>query len=117
MLRVQHDFQRRRISVEEAEAEHRLEQIERERQRKGKPRSAKKLRRGQKKAARAALVKMQDPFGGWDKWKALKALMRPGDELWEFCSPKSSWDMLMGVAGYELVRDGVAIAQVIVRMN
>ena len=58
------------------------------------------------------------PFG-WTAgpWQALLAEMRPGDELWEYDSPKEDWDRLMGSAGVALVRGGVVIATVVCRMN
>lgn len=61
---------------------------------------------------------LRKPFGfGNERWEALKAQMQPGDELWEVCSARASWDALMGRAGYELRRNGVVIAAVITRMN
>jgi hypothetical protein len=50
-------------------------------------------------------------------WELLKSKMLPGDELWEYCTDEESWDVLMGSAGIELVRDGVVIDSIVTRMN
>ena len=47
-----------------------------------------------------------------DKWKSFTAQMVDGDELWEFCSDRASWEMFMGCAGYELVRDGKVVDRI-----
>lgn len=58
------------------------------------------------------------PFGfEHEKWEALKAQMQPGDELWECCTDKTSWRQSRGMEWIELVRDGVAIAHLMSRMN
>jgi len=50
----------------------------------------------------------------WEaKWESFKAQMLDGDELVEFCSDRRSWEMLMGCAGYELVRDGKVVDQIV----
>jgi hypothetical protein len=71
----------------------------------------------QKKDKRRAET-LLNPFGFQNKeWEALKAQMKPKDELWEFCSDKASWNELMGVAGYELRRDGIVITMIIGRRS
>jgi hypothetical protein len=50
-------------------------------------------------------------------WETMKGQMQPGDELWEFCSPKKSWDMLMGRSGVELVRNGEVISSIVWLMS
>jgi hypothetical protein len=58
------------------------------------------------------------PFGFRNKaWKALKAAMQPGDELWTFFSPADSWKHLAGRAGIALVRDGNPIEALVTVMN
>jgi hypothetical protein len=58
------------------------------------------------------------PFGfEHERWNAFKAAMNPGDELWEYCSAKETWDQGLGMAGIELVRDGKVIAHLMTRMN
>ena len=47
----------------------------------------------------------------------MQALMQPGDELWEYCSDKQSWDQLMGLAGFELLRGGEVVKRRVWRMN
>jgi len=46
---------------------------------------------------------------GPSQWKALKARMQPGDELWSYRSPDASWVQLAGREGYALVRNGEVI--------
>jgi hypothetical protein len=58
------------------------------------------------------------PFGfKHGEWEALKAQMRPGDQLWTFASPAESWEHLAGRAGIALVRDGKTIALLLGAMN
>ena len=58
------------------------------------------------------------PFGfKHGEWEALKAQMRPGDQLWTFASPPESWKHLAGRAGIALVRDGKTIAVLLGAMN
>ena len=99
--------QRRRVSVAEAEADYYAE-----------VRQLFGSAPGRQDRNESHARTLQKPFGFQnEQWEALKAQMQPGDELWEFCSPKASWDALMGVAGYELVRGGAVIATVIIRRN
>jgi hypothetical protein len=42
---------------------------------------------------------------------------QPGDELWSFSSPPSSWGLMMGTSGIALVRNGRVIADVVTMMN
>jgi len=98
-----HD-QHRQASVEEAEADYHARVRE----------SLAAARRKDKQRAEM----LRKPFGFSNgAWEALKAQMRPGDELWEFCSARASWDALMGRAGYELRRNGRVIAGIISRTN
>ncbi len=55
--------------------------------------------------------------GSWDEWRALVAAMRPGDELWEFCSSWESWKHLAGRAGYAVVRKGKVVSSIVTMMN
>ena len=58
------------------------------------------------------------PFGFMSKqWRALLEQMKPGDELWEFCSPPHSWAIRCGHAGVALVRNGKVLGEVITRVN
>ena len=86
---------------------------------KPQPSAARRRRsRADKKRDAARLDTLRLPFGYQNPaWEALKAQMRPGDELWEFCTAKSSWDEGLGWAGYQLVRDGVIVCTVVGRMN
>jgi hypothetical protein len=55
---------------------------------------------------------MRPPLGD-----QLLAQWRPGDELWEYNSPREDWDRLMGSSGFVLVRGGVVVATQVCRMN
>jgi hypothetical protein len=58
------------------------------------------------------------PFGFLNpKWEALKAEMKPGDELWTFASPADSWKNLAGRAGIALVREGDVVRSIITLQN
>jgi hypothetical protein len=82
----------RRLTVEEAEAEH---AVEHER-----------------------LGPSPVPFGFQnDRWKELLAGRAEGDELWEFCSPPESWQHRAGRTGIALVRDGEIIDSIVTVMN
>jgi hypothetical protein len=64
--------------------------------------------------AEAANMSDGRPFGFQHlKWEKLKAKMVPGDELWEFHSPPSTWVHLMGREGYAVVRQGQIIESLI----
>jgi hypothetical protein len=58
------------------------------------------------------------PFGyQHDQWEALKAEMKPGDELWTFSSPADYWQHLAGRLGIALVRDGKIVDVIVTTMN
>lgn len=58
------------------------------------------------------------PFAFQNKqWEAMKADMKPNDQLWEFSSPGPSWKALAGRAGIALVRNGKVIASIVTVMN
>jgi len=58
------------------------------------------------------------PFGFINaRWEKFKAVIRIGDELWEFESPAESWEKLAGRAGFCIVREGRIIDAIITRMN
>ena len=58
------------------------------------------------------------PFGYVnDQREAVKAKLRPGDELYRFLSSRESWAHLTGRAGIVLVRQGKIIADIFTRMN
>lgn len=52
-----------------------------------------------------------------ERWDAFKARVIEGDELWEYCSARKTWDQGLGGAGIELVREGQSIALLTTRMN
>jgi hypothetical protein len=59
-----------------------------------------------------------EPLGSKrSEWDALKAEMKPGDEVWTFASPADSWVHLAGRAGYALVRAGKPIKVIVTIMN
>jgi len=58
------------------------------------------------------------PFGFLNHaWRNLKSLITEGDELWEFSSPKKTWEYLAGAEGVALMRKGKEIAHIITREN
>jgi hypothetical protein len=58
------------------------------------------------------------PFGFiYQSWQILKSLIEEGDELWEFSSPKETWEYLMGREGIVLMRKGKEVAHIITREN
>jgi hypothetical protein len=59
-----------------------------------------------------------DPFGFMNReWGALKAEIKPGDELWSFVSPKDSWQRLAGRMGVALIRDSKVIKAIFTCIN
>lgn len=109
---------RRRVTVEQAEADY-FAEVEEELanlvEKLGRKR--RRLRKGLRREAERWLASLQLPFYGSEEWEALKAEMRPGDELWEYCTSRASWQALMGSAGYLLMREGEVVAGVTIRMN
>jgi hypothetical protein len=58
------------------------------------------------------------PFGFCSPdWEALRAQVRPGDEIWYFSSPQEDWDRLMGWEGIALVRGGEIVESFCTAMN
>lgn len=58
------------------------------------------------------------PFGALNgDWEALKAEMKPGDEIWTFASPAATWQDLAGRAGIVLVRSGRPIRAIVTMLN
>ena len=102
MLIPNDEDQQRQVSVEQAEADYHAE--------------VREFLKSETDNRRADALRK--PFGFQNQsWEALKAQMRVGDELWEFCTDQASWGDLMGRAGFELRRTGVVIASVIIRLN
>jgi hypothetical protein len=67
---------------------------------------------------RKALGPKPFPFGfSNSRWRAFLEGMRPGDELWEYCSPQEDWDNCMGSEGIALVRGGAVVDTHLCRMN
>src|SRR5262249_56287630 len=90
--------QRRRITVAEAEAEH--------------------TPTGQDPERVRRFPELAKPFGFQNGlWEALQAQMQPGDELWEYCTDRESWQQLMGSAGVGLVRGGEGVASITTRLT
>lgn len=46
-----------------------------------------------------------------------KAKVQEGDEVWEFCTDRRSWDYLAGRAGYLITRNGETIATLVTLLN
>lgn len=43
--------------------------------------------------------------------------LQQGDEVWKFNSPPETWELLMGRAGFAIVRDGMPVEAVVTRLN
>ena len=72
----------------------------------------------EKKTSIAAVEAEYGTFQGLaDQWRAFKAAMQPGDEIWWFSSPADSWAALAGRAGLALVRSGAPIRCMVTLMN
>ena len=53
----------------------------------------------------------------FEDWRRLKALIKEGDEVWTFCSPKEYWERHMGWQGIVLVRNGVLVEVCVTAQN
>ena len=58
------------------------------------------------------------PFGfERGAWINIRKQIRPGDQLWKFCSSGESWERLSGREGLCIVRDGEIVASIVTCMN
>ncbi len=58
------------------------------------------------------------PFGLLNaRWRALLSQLQEGDELWEFCSPPWTSQIMAGRRGISLVRNGQIVASIVTRKN
>ena len=60
------------------------------------------------KREHVAIQREHDDTFGW---------LKPGDEIWRYCSPPESWKLLAGRSGSALVRKGKVIRRHLVLMN
>jgi hypothetical protein len=60
-------------------------------------------------------TKFDKPSG--KEWEKFKTGIRPGDELWYFCSPPETWQQLAGWRGYAIIRDGRVVDHYTTRVN
>lgn len=51
------------------------------------------------------------------QWEEARLYVDPGDELWYFDNGPEKWKELCGRAGYAVVRDGIVIDAIMIRMN
>ena len=51
------------------------------------------------------------------EWNRFKAKMKPGDELWHFCSPGPTWENMMGWEGYAIFRGSRLVDSFTTREN
>jgi hypothetical protein len=51
------------------------------------------------------------------QWEKARRSLGPSDELWYFDNGPEKWEALCGRAGYAVVRDGVIVDAVLIRMN
>jgi hypothetical protein len=63
----------------------------------------------------AGKTKFDKPTG--KAWEKFKASVRPGDEVWYFCSPGETWQHLAGWRGYAVFRDGRVVDHITSAMN
>jgi hypothetical protein len=67
---------------------------------------------------RLTVAQAADALGGTAaSWDALRAALRPGDQLWRFRSPEAAWRARCGRAGILLLRDGVAVHTMVTMLN
>jgi hypothetical protein len=58
------------------------------------------------------------PFGfNHDRWQEMLGRSEPGDEIWEYSSPRELWAQMMGRSGIALVRRGEVVDSFVRRMN
>lgn len=58
------------------------------------------------------------PFGYNNyQWCSIQKMMKQGDRLYEFRSPKKSWENYAGKEGIALVRDGEIVADIVILLN
>ena len=48
-----------------------------------------------------------------DRWRAFRAQMQEGDELWTFCTPPETWEHMAGLGGIALVRHGKMVGHIV----
>ena len=54
---------------------------------------------------------------GSARWAAFRAKIRPGDELWHFCSPGPTWQNMVGWEGYAIFRGNELVDTFTIREN
>jgi len=52
-----------------------------------------------------------------EHWLRLLDQVEEEDELWKFCSPPETWDLLCGRAGIVLVRNGKSVDHILTALN
>ncbi len=52
-----------------------------------------------------------------DFWSSFRSQIQDGDEIWQYCSDRQSWDHLAGRAGYQITRGGETVGAVTTVMN
>ena len=58
------------------------------------------------------------PFGYNNyQWRSIQKMMQQGDRLYEFRSPKESWQNFAGKEGIALVRDGKIVTDLIILLH
>lgn len=74
---------------------------------------------GLSEATKQKLLNDSEPLKRWieAKWKPFIAEMMPGDELWKFRSPGTTWANMAGRAGYAIVREGKIVRSLVTLMN
>jgi hypothetical protein len=68
---------------------------------------------------RSKLLNQDEQFRGWvtTMWNPFIIEKCPGDELWRFRSPPSTWENMAGCAGYSIVRCGAIVCSLVTLRN
>ena len=52
-----------------------------------------------------------------DFWSSFRSKIRDGDEIWQYCSDRQSWNHLAGRAGFRITRGGKTVEGIMTTMN
>jgi hypothetical protein len=63
----------------------------------------------------AGKTKFDKPNG--QEWDTFKTTIRPGDEVWYFCSPGETWQKNMGWRGYAIFRNDRVVGHYTIAEN
>ncbi|MEI6078136.1 MAG: hypothetical protein WCS94_21325, partial [Verrucomicrobiota bacterium] len=52
-----------------------------------------------------------------DFWSSFRSKFQDGDEIWQYCSDRQSWNHLAGRAGFRITRGGKTVEGIMTTMN